>query len=390
MRVTHSRSRQYAFTLVELMVALVLGSLVILAVTQLYLSSAQTQRLNDEQALINSKSLYALEVLERNIREAGFASCSPDYLVGYWAKHAGFSNLLNSGGGIYGYEHTGTGPGANFTLPGTRGFSSAPATPVPSSTLAGSDILALQFRNSQQVTIANTGGGSGGGGGNSGNSGNSGNQVQVCSAGVVQAGTNIQIVENIAIPQGTMVFFEKSCQGGDLFIKTNQSGQGQGNGNNTFTKGGNDNHNSSGPAGFCNSYNAGDIVTLSTIAQRIFYIAAGSSGEPTLFMQTFNNNNAVIATEEIISGVETMQISYGLHSAASNRVVSSYVSASNVTNWQQVISIRISLLLRSADNVLPEASSQSWLVNGTTVISPTDRRARVVLTSTTAIRSKTL
>lgn len=389
MRVTNLRSRQYAFTLVELMVALVLGSLVILAVTQIYLSSAQTQRLNDEQALINSKSVYALETLERNIREAGFASCSPDYMVGNWAKHTGFSDLLHSAGGIRGYEHTGTGPGANFTLPGTRGFSSAPPTPIPTTTLAGSDILALQFRNSQQVTIANTGGGSGGSGGG-GSGGGGGNQVEVCSAGVVQAGTNIQIVENIAIPQGTMVFFEKSCQGGDLFIKTNQSGQGQGNGNNTFTKGTNDNHNTAGPAGFCNSYNGGDIVTLSTIAQRIFYIATGSSGEPTLFMQTFNNNNAVIATEEIISGVETMQISYGLSSAGSNRVVSSYVAASNVTNWQEVISIRISLLFRSADNVLPEATSKTFLVNGTNITSPSDRRARVVLTSTTAIRSKTL
>lgn len=384
MRVANSRTRQSAFTLVELMVALLLGSLVILAVTQLYLSSAQTNRLNNEQALINSKSLYALETLERNIREAGFASCSPDYLIGNWVNHSGLSTLLHNGGGVRGYEHSNTAPGTSYTLPGTRAFSSSPPSPIPTTTLAGSDILTLQFRSSQQVTIANTGGGGGSGGGGGGN------QVEVCSAGVVQAGTNIQITENITVPQGSIVFFEKACQGGDVFIKTNQAGQGQGAGNNTFTKGGNDNHNSAGPAGFCNSYSPGEIVTLSTIAQRIFYVATGSGGEPALFMQTFNNSNTAIATEEIISGVEAMQITYGLHSAGSTRVVGSYVTADAVTNWQQVISIRVGLLFRSADNVLPEASSQNWLVNGTTIQSPSDRRARVVLTATTAIRSKTL
>ncbi|MDD4865503.1 MAG: PilW family protein [Alishewanella agri] len=379
----HTPNQQRAFTLVELMIALTLSSLIILAVTQIYLSSAQTSRLDNEQAILNSKSLYALEVLERNIREAGFASCSPDFLIGNWVNGSGVTDLLLRGTGIYGYEHSDTAPGATFKLPGARSFVANPAAPVPVSSLsAGSDVLIIQHRNSQQVTIANTGGGSGGSSGAGAHA--------VCTSGVIQSGNALQINENISVPQNSLVFFEQACRGGDLFVKSNQSGNGQGQGNNTFTKGGNLNISTTGPNGFCNDYQNGASLTLSVLEQRAFYIAPGQDGEPALMMQTIDADNKAIQVEQIISGIEAMQITYGVNGAGSSRAAANYVTANAVTDWQQVVSVRVSLLLRSADNVLPQSGQQNWLVNATTLQVSTDRRSRLVLTATTAIRNKTL
>lgn len=370
--------RQGAFTLVELMIALTLGSLIILAVTQVYLSSAQTQRLNNELALLNDKSLFALELIERNLREAGFGSCAPESSLGDWVNWGAansMSAMLRLNVGIRGFEHTGTQRNNSYTLPGSRSFTETPSAPIPNNTLSGSDILVLQHRNTQQVTVM----GPAASGATLGNN-------SLCLGGIAQAGHQIQIQQSAAIPANSLVFLEEGCKSGDLFVSSTSTSAGivSLNKNNAFNLLG------SGVAGFCNSYQVGSEISLTVIEQRAFFVANNSSGEPSLFMQTFGTTNQQSALEEIISGVEAMQITYGLHNNASTRTVSNYVSANNVVNWQHVVSVNISLLLRSNNNVLPESQSKSFNVNGTTLVAPADRRARLVLSSTTAIRNQTL
>lgn len=62
-----------------------------------------------------------------------------------------------------------------------------------------------------------------------------------------------------------------------------------------------------------------------------------------------------------------------------------YVSATNVQNWDNIFSVRISLLLRTAENNLIE-TPQSYTINGVTT-TPTDRRLRRVFTTTIALRN---
>lgn len=371
------KHRQRALTIVELLIALAIGSLIILVVTQVYLSSFLTNRLSNEMTLLNNKSLFAFEIMERNLREAGFSSCSPESTLADWVDWGAnntTSSMLRQNVGIRGYEHNGTAPGNSFTLPGTLSFSSTPAAPIPNNTQPGSDVLILQHRNTQQVTIAGPA-----------SAASTGASNAICLGGVVQAGATIRIAEAIQVPQNSLVFFEKGCQGGDLFVNTNPVGNGAA----SFTKGANRNLNV-GPNGFCNEYSVGQQVSLTLIEQRAFFVALGTNNEPTLYMQTFDTQNKQLTREEIISGVETMQVTFGLHNNASTRTVDRYVSANAVSDWRQVVSVSISLLLRSPDNVLPEPKSHSFTINGTTIVTPTDRRARVVLTSTTAIRNKTL
>lgn len=63
--------RQAGLTLVELMVAITIGLIVLLAVGSIYLSSRQTYRMQEDNARVQEAGKYALEVIGRSIRQAG-------------------------------------------------------------------------------------------------------------------------------------------------------------------------------------------------------------------------------------------------------------------------------------------------------------------------------
>lgn len=66
------RTGQLGFTLVELLVAMTLGLLVLLAISSIYIGSRATFRLQDDNARLQETGRYALEVMGRSIRQAGF------------------------------------------------------------------------------------------------------------------------------------------------------------------------------------------------------------------------------------------------------------------------------------------------------------------------------
>lgn len=68
----NGRPQQRGLTLVELMVAMTLGLLILLAVSSIYLGSRQTFRMQEDNARLQETGRYALEVMGRSIRQAGF------------------------------------------------------------------------------------------------------------------------------------------------------------------------------------------------------------------------------------------------------------------------------------------------------------------------------
>jgi type IV pilus assembly protein PilW len=62
---------QPGFSLVELMIAITLGLIVLLAVGSIYVGSRQTYRVQEDNARLQEAGRYALEVLGRSIRQAG-------------------------------------------------------------------------------------------------------------------------------------------------------------------------------------------------------------------------------------------------------------------------------------------------------------------------------
>lgn len=66
-------SVQWGLTLVELMIALGLGLLLVAGVGAVYLGSSQTYRVAQEGARIQESGRYALDVIGRSLRQAGYA-----------------------------------------------------------------------------------------------------------------------------------------------------------------------------------------------------------------------------------------------------------------------------------------------------------------------------
>jgi len=116
---------------------------------------------------------------------------------------------------------------------------------------------------------------------------------------------------------------------------------------------------------------------LSTIA---YSVQTGAGGQPALFKK-----NDVAAAQELVEGIENMQILYGADTNA-NYTPDYYVSAGTAGLMSQVVSIRISLLAVTPDNNLTE-QPVPYTYNGATT-TPTDRKIRRVFNTTIAVRNR--
>lgn len=73
-----TRTRQQGLTLVELMIALGLGTVLIAGTIQIFLSGRESSRLQDGYSRLQENGRFALFFLQRDLRMAGFPRSNPD------------------------------------------------------------------------------------------------------------------------------------------------------------------------------------------------------------------------------------------------------------------------------------------------------------------------
>jgi type IV pilus assembly protein PilW len=121
------------------------------------------------------------------------------------------------------------------------------------------------------------------------------------------------------------------------------------------------------------------VIDLQTVTYTIG-LAASGSGELALFRQEFNG-----VVEELVEGVEDMQVLYGIDSD-NDQFPNQYVTSDLVPNFNAVVSLRIMLLIHSIDDFVTEAP-QTYTFNGV-LTTPADRRLRQVFSTTIALRNR--
>jgi len=89
---------------------------------------------------------------------------------------------------------------------------------------------------------------------------------------------------------------------------------------------------------------------------------------------------------EIVNGVEDMQITYG-EDTSSDGAVDAYPNAAGVTNWNNVLSVRIQLLVSTDEDIGSEKRPYTNL-QGNPVSDPGDFRIRRQFTSTVNLRNR--
>ena len=69
-------------------------------------------------------------------------------------------------------------------------------------------------------------------------------------------------------------------------------------------------------------------------------------------------------------------------------VVDVYRTADDVTDWNDVISVNVALLVRSIEEHGVDTDQRTYTLLDTTVAAPGDRRLREVFTATASIRNR--
>ncbi|HEY7884560.1 MAG TPA: PilW family protein, partial [Cellvibrionaceae bacterium] len=125
-------------------------------------------------------------------------------------------------------------------------------------------------------------------------------------------------------------------------------------------------------------YRVGAEVTK--IHTLLYYIADNPRGRPSLYLQEGNTPGGAI---ELLEGVEAMNLEFGV---GSQSVVTEFVPFSAGVNWNNVLAVRLSLLVQSTDdNISPEPQTYTFAGED---VEADDRRIRQVFTTTVGIRSR--
>lgn len=128
-----------------------------------------------------------------------------------------------------------------------------------------------------------------------------------------------------------------------------------------------------------------------------YYIAENDAGEPALYWLRLSEGLVVPVAEELVPGIEAMEILYGVDTSGALDGVDSYRSAEDVVandvpgttpdeKWKRVLAVRVSLV--TVSTAAQQVNSQVvpyWF--GGAQLTPGDRRMRKVFTTTIAIRN---
>lgn len=371
MRYREKRRRPLAseagITLVEMLVAMVVGLILAGGIYQIFVGSSESYRMNTQLARIQENGRFAMQILRQEIRGAGYLGCAQDAGQFFSTLNSGTTVqdfIYSYGNAIQGFESTkndayewqnGTGTFGINELGAATGIAVANAAERP---LMGSDIVIIRGVSNDSNLVLDE-------------------RMPDTSAVLKIAGDEAALNKG-----GGDILLVTDCQGATLFQSSGYK----------FSTGEHHiEHNTGGSVSPGNSqkqlghtYEEGaEIFFIRTV---IYYLRNNPAGQPALYMKE-NFNDAV----EIVDGVESMQVRYG-EDTNGDGGVDVYVNANGVTNWANVRSVRIGLLLRSpAEIARGPVDNNAYDVSGDGAddFDPVgDRRMRLVMSGTIGLRNR--
>lgn len=107
----------------------------------------------------------------------------------------------------------------------------------------------------------------------------------------------------------------------------------------------------------------------------LYYLGTNAAGQPALFRASLGNNGS-ITIEELVEGIEDLQLLYG-EDINGDGVVNVYVDAASVTDFTRVINLRLSITARTLeDNIASQTTAAG------------DKRLRRTFTTSINIRNR--
>lgn len=352
---------QKGFTLIELMISLTIGLFIILGVVVVYVGAFRSYTVNASLSRVQESGRFATEFLARDIRQAGYTGCSQtNRIVNVLNGTPWWSDL--SAGALLGYE-------------GNQAFSARAFGTGDGDRVAGTDAILLKGGDGVPYQVDDWNG--------------TNANFAVTDPHNLQAGSIIMVCD----PQQTTILQVTNVQGNPTNPATHLIVHNTGNsvspGNCTKWM------RYPLPSGCAttqadNSYAFPDTARLSEFKAWGYYIGYDSkdgSGR-SLYRTRLRNSGGDMKpySEVMVPGVEDMQITYGVDTTGDENV-DQYQTADAITDWNQVLSVRVALLVDGpASNVLETATDQ--LPAPFQAVDTSDRRLRRVFTSTIALRNR--
>ncbi|MGB5832395.1 MAG: PilW family protein [Thiohalocapsa sp.] len=328
---------QAGFSPVEVLVALIVGLVITVTVLQVYIADKQTYRAADASARLQENARFASELMATEIRMAGYQGCAG-------AERTMLNKLQDASSFPYNFDIAAQG----FDATGTDSWTPTLDGSV-SSALGGGDVLTIRGLFGGETAITGTT-----------DTGNCG------AAPLVVADASELMQGDIAVAG--------NCQAATVFQITGVSGT-----DIAHAEGGASPGNTAANLGQCF---AGDGA-LGRLSTRTFYIRDNPAGVPSLYRMDVSGPNT--RTEELIEGIEGMQVLYGVDTD-SDLSANQYLRAADISDWSRIHSVRLSFLFRSVDDYLA-TDAQPYYFNGA-ITNPDDRRLRSVFTTTIGLRNR--
>lgn len=332
----NKKKNQQGLSLIELMIAVALGIFITGGMISLFVNSSQSYRVQENMSRLQENGHFAINFLTQDIRMADYWGCLN--------SSVGIANNLNLGSGF-------------------DDFSNA-IIAAESNGLNSSDSITIKMVEPSEIYVESV---------------------------PASVSANIKVTPDSGLAENDIVLVS-DCIEGNIFQITNFSDS-----NSSFD---NIAHNlgsvSAGPGNgiqpLLKKY--GTDAQVYKMLYMTYTIAAGAGGQPALF-RSINGATAL----ELIEGIESMQIKYGVDTDADNSpnfytdyssttIVAGTATTTALTADQmnQVVSVRVSLVTTTLeDNISTQAVP--YTVFGATT-TPTDRKIRRVFTSTIAVRNR--
>ncbi len=339
-----TRTNQSGFSMVELMVAMVLGLLLSTAILQIFLGAKATYEFQQELSRVQENGRFAMEFLSRDIRGTDYWGCLND--------GAKVTSILNGAGGpndfaagLQGLDNVSpasTGYTSYFGGVGQGDFTH-PAQPdaivLQGGQSVGIAVEKVPSKVAPNILLETTVGQIG-----------KGDILLVtdCTNGVIfQVSDDVNPSDKVLLhKQGTSTPEPGNSQNGlGLVFKDDAS-----------------------------VYKAGSIR---------YWIRTGAGGEPALVRGA--SSDLWTGGDELVEGVENMQILYG-EDTTGNGSANYFVPAALVDDMAKVVSVRIHLVVRSLrDNMVGDRKQIQYYAGPNT---PPDKRIRKMFTSTVVLRNR--
>lgn len=311
----NSARKNSGFSLTELMIAMVLGIIVVLAVTGIFLATQQTNMLTNMFINVQNGARVSFQLMSRDLRSAGFSGCG---------NKTDVVNVTTAGNGV---------PAAAWAVwnNGIVGFDNNPPNIAGMTPVANTDAVRLMFGAGQGVTITNH---------NTANSTftvnanpldntiNAGELMLVCDSNARAA---MFIASNVIGPPANQI---QHLQGATTNVSPNLGL----------------------PIGTVETFGIGGmILPLESVA---WFVSENNSGGNSLYRSHVMNGNEI--ADEVVAGINDFQLEYEVLQSVNPPGV--WMTANNVVNWGMVIAVRASITLDTGEKMSEKLGSINHMV----------------------------